>query len=317
MSAESPQQKHPVLKVTRLPPAQEAALYERYQVIDWSPGEPPPAGLEPVRAVVSSGGVGLPRILAEQLPNLELVAVNGVGVDAIDFEWTNSRGIRVTTTPGVLTEDVADIAIALYLSVMRRVVDGDRYVRDGGWEAGRPFPLARSASGRRVGLLGLGAIGKAIARRVEAFGCEVRYTTRTPVADAPWPHVPELRELADWAEVLIVQIPGGKKTAGIVSAEVLAALGPQGVLVNVARGEVVDQPALIEALQRGVLGAAGLDVFVNEPNVPQALRELPNVVLQPHVGSATEETRAAMANIVVNNVEAFFAGAEDRFVGLV
>lgn len=305
----------PILKLTRLPAAQEAKLHEGYRVIDWSDGEPLPAEAGAIRAVVSSGIAGLPRTLAEGLPALGLVALSGVGLDAVDLAWTRANGVRVTTTRGALEADVADLAIGLWLAVSRRLVSGDRFVREGRWEAGDKFPLAWSVSRRRVGVLGMGAIGREIGRRAEAFGGEVRYTTRRPVDAVPWRHVPSLIDLADWADVLFVIIPGGAATAGLVNAEVLAALGPRGVLVNVARGEVVDEAALVAALEAGRLGGAGLDVFVDEPRTPHALWERDDVVLAPHVGSATEEARGAMAEVVLENLEAFFAGRPGPFRG--
>jgi hydroxypyruvate reductase len=297
-----------VIKATGLPAAHEAALGQRFRVVEWRPGDAPPPEAAQARALISNGVVGLPPALAAAMPKLEIVTVNGVGLDAIDLDRTREQGVIVTTTTGALEEDVADLAIALWLAVARRLVASDRHVRDGRWAAGERLALARSAHRQKVGVLGLGAIGRAIAQRAQGFGGEVRYTTRRPVADATWTHVPDLVALADWADVLIVAIPGGAKNAGLVGREALEAIGPRGMVINIARGEVIDETALIAALEAGRLGGAGLDVFEKEPHVPAALSARDDVVLLPHVGSATEESRAAMADIIVGNLEAHFAG---------
>lgn len=257
-----------------------------------------------VQVAVTSGSFGVPDDLWTRLPALELVAVHGVGLDKVDLDLAKAAGVEIRTTPDVLTDDVADLALGLWLSLMRRMVPADRHVRDGGWREGRALPLAFRASGRRVGVLGLGQIGQAIATRAQPFAAEVRYHSRSPVADAPYAYERSVLALAGWCDVLFVAASGG---AGVlVDDTVLEALGPEGVLINIARGAVVDEPALVAALTSGRIAGAGLDVFVDEPNVPQALLAADNVVLQPHRGSATVEARAAMAALVLQAVAEHF-----------
>jgi lactate dehydrogenase-like 2-hydroxyacid dehydrogenase len=259
------------------------------------------------RAIATMGDTGADAALMDALPDLEIIACMGVGVDAIDLAHARGRGIAVTYTPDVLNDEVANTAVALLLAVTRRICAGDRYVREGRWlEA--PMVLTRSVVGRPCGILGLGRIGKAIARRVEALGGEVAYHARHEQPDQPYRYCADLVELARDSDFLIVITPGGAATARLVDRPVLDALGPTGVLINVSRGSVVDEPALVAALAEGRLGAAGLDVFADEPNVPEALLARDNVVLQPHVGSATEETRGRMCGLVVDNLRAHFAG---------
>ena len=231
-----------------------------------------------------------------------------MGYDGIPVEYARSKGIPVTNTPEVLNDDVADLAIALMIMTARRLVASDRYVRSGKWPAGGEYPLAQKASGKRVGILGMGRIGQAIAKRAEAMNNTVAYHSRNPVADVAYRHYPDLVELARDSDFLIVIIPATPQTSKIVSQAVIEALGPTGILVNVARGAVVDEDALVAALTSGKLGGAGLDVFAHEPQVPQVLFGMDNVVLQPHVGSATFETRRAMSQLVLDNLEAHFSG---------
>jgi lactate dehydrogenase-like 2-hydroxyacid dehydrogenase len=259
-----------------------------------------------IRGAVVTGASGLPSYLWPALPALEIISVFGVGADKLDLEEASARGVRVAFTHGVLTDDVADLAIALWLAVVRRVCQGDRYVRDGDWAAGRPMALATKATGARVGILGLGQIGLAIARRAEAFAGSIAYHNRRPLSDTPHRYVESAGALARVSDVLFVAATGSAQTRNLVDAKVLEVLGPSGVLVNVARGAVVDEQALVAALQQGRLGGAGLDVFVNEPHVPQGLLGLDTVVLQPHSGSATEATRAAMADAVIAALDAHF-----------
>ncbi|WP_347301953.1 2-hydroxyacid dehydrogenase [Croceibacterium sp. TMG7-5b_MA50] len=243
--------------------------------------------------------------LFDRLPALEVVANFGVGYDNIDVAAAKARGITVTNTPGVLVEEVADLTLGLLLATIRRLPQGDRFVREGRWPEG-PFPLSPTLRGRRVGILGLGDIGKAVARRLEGFGVEIAYHKRTPQPEIAYDYYPDAVVLAAACDVLIAIVPGGAATRHMVNAEVLSALGPDGVLINVARGSVVDEGALIAALQAGTIGAAGLDVFEHEPEVPQALIDLPNVVLLPHLGSASTHTRDAMGRLVVDNLVAWF-----------
>jgi hydroxypyruvate reductase len=261
-----------------------------------------------VRAVVTGGGTGVSSDIMDALPALEIITINGIGTDAVDLEHARGRGIRVTTTPGVLTDDVADLGMALLLAASRQLCVGDRYVREGHWTRKRGFPLARKATGRKLGILGMGRIGRAIARRAEGFDMPIAYTDLRAFDEVPYRFVPELRDLARESEVLVVAASGGPQSRGIVDATVLDALGPEGILVNIARGTVVDEPALVAALTEKRLGGAGLDVFLDEPNVPEALLTLDNVVLQPHRASATVETRNAMGELVVGNLAAHFAG---------
>jgi lactate dehydrogenase-like 2-hydroxyacid dehydrogenase len=257
--------------------------------------------------VVTSGGRGIEAATLERLPALRLVSCFGVGVDAIDRDWCRAHGVAVTNTPDVLTDDVADLAVALMLASLRQVVAADRWVRDGHWTGRGAMPLTTAVAGRRVGIVGLGRIGAAIATRCAAFGTELAYhgPNRKPVE---WAYQPDLVALARWSDVLIAACPGGPATRGLVSRPVLEALGPRGHFVNIARGSVVDQSAMVELLQSGALGGAGLDVFDDEPRVPQALIDLPHVVLQPHHASGTDDTRTAMGRLTIDNVAAHFAG---------
>jgi hydroxypyruvate reductase len=266
------------------------------------------AGVAPaVRGVVTGGSFGVPGSIMDALPALEIIAINGVGTDAVDLNRARARSIRVTTTPGVLTDDVADMAFGLLLAVSRQLCIGDRFVRDGKWPT-QTLPLARKVSGKRLGILGLGRVGRAIARRAEGFDMPIAYTDISPISDVPYRFVVNLRDLAVHSEVLIIAASGGPESRGIVDASILDALGRDGILVNVARGGVVDQPALVAALRERRLGGAGLDVFADEPHVPEALWSLDNVVLQPHQASATVETRLAMGEMVLANLAAHFAG---------
>jgi hydroxypyruvate reductase len=259
-----------------------------------------------VEVLVTSSFHQAPASLLGALPRLKLVACFGVGVDGIDTAWCRAHGVAVTNTPEVLTEDVADLAVTLALAAVRGLKEADAFVQEGAWLRGA-FPLRPSMRGRKVGVVGMGRIGQAIARRMEAFGCELAYHGPRPKALA-YPFYADLKELATWAQVLILACPGGPATAGLVGREILLALGPSGHLVNVARGSVVDQAALIECLQAGALAGAALDVFQDEPRVPAALLGHPKVLLQPHHASATHETRAAMGQLVLANLRAFVAG---------
>ncbi len=243
--------------------------------------------------------------LFDRLPALEIVANFGVGYDNVDIAAARARGIVVTNTPGVLDEEVADLAVALLLATIRRLPQAERFLRAGLWREGG-FPLSPTLRGRRVGLLGLGGIGKAIARRLEGFGVDLAYHGRTRQTAVAYPWYPTPLALAEACDTLIAILPGGPETRHIVDAAVLAALGPQGVLINVARGSVVDQDALIDALRQGTILAAGLDVYAAEPEVPAELLALPNAVLLPHVGSASEHTRTAMGRLVADNLIAWF-----------
>ena len=244
--------------------------------------------------------------MMQRLPSLGIVAIAGVGFDRVDLEMARARGVRVTNTPNVLTEDVADFAVGLMIATLRRIQAGDDYIRNGRWPGGE-MELARKVSGRRYGIIGLGRIGQAIARRLQGFGGSIAYTDVKP-QDVPFTFYPTLVELAGASDILIVAAAGGPTTRNLVGRDVLAALGPNGYLINVARGSIVDQLALVEALQQGQLAGAGLDVFADEPNVPDVLLKLSNVTVTPHVASATVEAREQMARLMLDNLAAFFAG---------
>ena len=299
-----------VLTAARLWPPMMEALHGAFRVHDRThQGDAAAfAAVAPrIRAIAASGESKVSRELIAQLPAREIVSVFGVGYDGIDVAAARERGIAVTNTPGVLDDEVADLAMALVLAVSRRLVEADRYVRTGAWANG-PMPLARKVSGARMGIVGLGRIGKAIARRAEAFDMSIAYTARSAKADSPYPYFPTAEALAREVDFLVVITPGGAATRKLIDAKVLAALGTKGYLVNVARGSVVDEQALVAALRAGTIAGAGLDVFENEPIVPAELLALDNVVLTPHVGSATWQTRQAMADLSFGNLQAHFAG---------
>lgn len=260
-----------------------------------------------VRAIATRGELGAPATLIARLPQLEIIACYGVGTDAIDLAAARARGIRVTNTPDVLTGDVADIAVGLALSVMRRIPAGDAYVRSGAW-AGKNMDLVTRLYGKRVGLVGFGRIGMTTARRLSGFDVEIGYFDLAARSDSPHRFFDSLTGLAEWCDLLIVTLAGGAATHGMVGAEALRALGPQGWLVNVSRGSTVDEPALIQALERREIAGAGLDVFWNEPRIDPRFLALDNVVLQPHHASGTVETRQAMGKLVRDNLAAHFAG---------
>ncbi|MCB8878050.1 2-hydroxyacid dehydrogenase [Acidisoma silvae] len=246
--------------------------------------------------------------MMDAFPSLEIIAHFGVGYDSVDVRHAAEAGIMVTNTPGVLTEDVADLALGLLLNAIRELPRAENWLRSGHWVAKGPYPLTKmTLRGRRVGIFGLGRVGLAVAHRVEALGLPVSYCNRNAVPDAPYPYYTNLLELAENVDTLISVVPGGVATAKAINADVLRALGPNGVFINIGRGSSVDQEALIEALKSGIIAAAGLDVYADEPNVPQALIDLPNVTLLPHVGSATEYTRGAMADLCVDNLISWFS----------
>lgn len=299
-----------VLVVAPLMPYLMEALQRDYTVHDRIHQSDPAALADTaprIRAVVANGEAKVPRELIAQLPALEVVTVFGVGYDGVDVKAAHERGVPVTNTPDVLNDDVADLAIGLLLSVARRIPQADRFVREGQWPKG-PIALARKVSGGRLGVVGMGRIGQAIAKRAEAFGMHISYTSRSARSDVNYTYYPDTVALATAVEFLIVITPGGAATRGLIDAKVLKALGPQGFLINVARGSVVDEPALIQALEQGTIAGAALDVFVAEPNVPEKLWHMPQVVLTPHMASGTRETREAMANLVLANLSAHFAG---------
>ena len=263
-----------------------------------------------VEAVITGGHTGISRAMLERLPALKVVAVNGVGTDAVDLAWCRARGLAVTATLGALTEDVADLAIGLLIASCRNLCAVDRFVRDGQWESHpQPgaLPLARRFSGMRVGIVGLGRVGRAVAVRAAAFGCPISYTDLRPMDDVNYRFVADLVTLATEVDALVL-CAAADKAEGIVDAAVLEALGPRGFLVNVARGRLVNEADLTAALVAGRIAGAGLDVFVDEPRLPQALRQSERATLQAHRASATWETRAAMAQMVADSVAQALAG---------
>lgn len=259
-------------------------------------------------AMVTNGHFPLDRAFIAKLPALKMVACSSVGYDTIDVGALTEKGIRFTNTPDVLTDDVADTAVMLMLAARRRLIVGDRYVRSGEWGRKGMMALTSRTAGSRVGIVGLGRIGQAIASRCAALKQDIAYFGRSRKLDVSFRYFDDLVALASWADVLIAVTPGGPDTQGLISAEVLHSLGPKGTFINVSRGTVVDEPALVEALQTGKLGAAGLDVYLNEPNPDPAFAAMDNVVLYPHHASGTVETRDAMAQLVVDNLAAYFAG---------
>ena len=263
-----------------------------------------------IQAVITGGHTGISRDMLAQLPALKVVAINGVGTDAVDLAYCRERKLAVTATLGALTEDVADLAIGLLLSACRNIATVDRFVRDDQWpQFPQPsaIPLARRFSGMHVGIVGLGRVGRAVACRAVAFGCTISYTDLSCMTDVPYRFVPDLIELAQDVDALVL-CAAADKAEGIVNAKVLDALGPQGFLVNVARGRLVNEPDLCRAIAENKIAGAGLDVFVDEPNVPTELRHSDKVTLQAHRASATWETRAAMADMVVASIAQALAG---------
>ena len=261
-----------------------------------------------IRGVAGGGESVVNAALMGQLPGLEIVSIMGVGYDGVEVATALNRGVVVTHTPNVLNDEVADLAIGLMLSVARRIPQADHYVRSGRWGVEGAMPLARKVSGARRGVVGLGRIGQAIANRAAAFGMSIAYTARTAKPGLAYPFHASALALAAKVDFLVVSTPGGIGTFHLINADVLKALGPRGYLINVARGSVVDEAALLDALQNGVIAGAALDVFENEPHPLQALCKLDNVVLTPHMASASRETRQAMADLAVANLRAHFSG---------
>ena len=300
-----------VLQLGPMMPHVEAALTAAYEVVrlfEAPDRDRTLADVGPrVRAIATSGGIPLGPALLDKLPKVEVAASFGVGYDAIDIAACKARGVHVTNTPDVLNDAMAEITLGLMVAIARQIPQADAYVRAGRW-AERNYPLTAELTGKRCGILGLGRIGKEIARRVQAFRMEVVYHGRTRQPDQPFPYFADLVEMARYVDWLVVIAPGSAETKGIVNRAVLEALGPEGFLVNVARGSLVDEPVLIEMLQNKAIAGAALDVFADEPRVPEALRALDNVVLSPHQGSATHKTRRAMGDLVVQNLAAHFAG---------
>lgn len=268
----------------------------------------PPGVAEKLRGIAVTGLVPTNGAVLSKYPNIEIISSFGVGYDHVDAKYAAEHNIIVTNTPDVLTEEVADVALGLFIATAREFIKADKYVRSGLWlTQGYPLTVG-SLRDRKVGMVGMGRIGQAIARRLDASLVPVVYHSRNPAAGISYQHYPNLVEMAKAVDTLIVITPGGASTANLVNAEVMQALGPRGIIVNVARGSVIDEPALIQALKSGTILAAGLDVFAQEPKVPDELKALQNVVLLPHVGSASVVTRNAMDQMVVDNLKLWFGG---------
>ncbi len=302
---------HSLLQAGPLPPVLAARLAELAPVAVLSEAPDPQAFLAERGAeftvLVTTGTLGASADLIAALPHLKAICSLGVGYDAIDLGAARARGVVVSNTPDVLNDCVADLAMGLLIDTVRGLSASDRHVRRGDWPRQGPTAPTTRVSGKRLGLLGMGRIGQAIARRATGFGMDIRYNSRTPKSGLAWSHEPSLTELARWCDFLVVACTGGPETRHLVSAEVLQALGPQGHVVNIARGSVIDEAALVKALADGQIAGAGLDVFEHEPEVPAALIAMDNVVLLPHVGSGTRETRQAMAALVLDNLRSFLA----------
>jgi lactate dehydrogenase-like 2-hydroxyacid dehydrogenase len=300
-----------VLQVGRLEPPLADALANRYGALTFPDGGERAAFLRDhapsIAAIVTSGPPGVDGDLMAALPHLGAIVNYGAGYEAIDVDAARRRGIGVSNTPDVLTDTAADTAVGLIISTMRGLCAADRYVRSGRWPVEGEFPLTRDVSGTQVGILGMGRIGSAIAKRLAAFDCAIAYHNRHEVAGSPYRYAASPLELAESVDALVVSAAGGKGTHRLVSRAVLEALGEDGYLINIARGSVVDQDALVEMLNAGALAGAGLDVYADEPTVPSELRELDNVVLLPHVGSATSRTRSAMTALALRNLDEYLA----------
>ena len=298
-----------VIVTAPLPPFLYDPLKADYQCHDYLKAADKAALLaadgKKIRGLVQGGGTLAPTALLDALPGLEIISVFGVGYDGVPVAYCKQRGIKVTNTPDVLTDDVADVAVGLIMMTGRGFVRLNRFVQAGEWEKRGP-ELTTKLGGRKVGILGLGRIGKAIAQRAAAMEMKIAYTGRKP-QDVPYEYVRDLKSLAAAVDFLVVACPGGAETKHIVNAEVLAALGKKGTLVNIARGSIIDEPALVAALAAGTIKGAGLDVFADEPHIPAPLLAMENVVLLPHVGSATRETRQAMGDLCKANLDAWFA----------
>ncbi|WOK91491.1 hydroxyphenylpyruvate reductase-like [Canna indica] len=299
-----------VLLIVPINPYLEEELDRRFKLFRlW---ESPPgrrreflqANAPSIQAVVGSTAAGADAEIIDLLPRLEIVANFGVGIDKVDLPRCRERGIRVVYTPDVVTDDTADLAIGLAIAAMRRICDADRYVRAGSWKGEGDYKLTSKFSGKTVGILGLGRIGLAVAKRAEGFGCPICYCSRSEKPNTNYKYYPSALELAANCQVLVVSCPLTEETQHIINQEVIEALGPKGVLVNIGRGPLVDEPQLVSALLNGRLGAAGLDVFEREPHVPKELFKLENVVLVPHIGTDTLETTKAMSDLILGNLEA-------------
>ncbi|MDO9562820.1 MAG: 2-hydroxyacid dehydrogenase [Bradyrhizobium sp.] len=303
-----------VLIYSRFPKAMLVPIGERFELLD-AAGKPlsevfTADQLSEVTAMVTAGGTPLAAAAMDLMPKLGVIVCYGTGYDGVDLAAAAQRNIAVANSPGANASSVADIAVILMLAATRRLLPADDYVRSGGWSSARPSPMMRPQAGmrgRRIGVYGMGEIGRKIAARVAAFETEVGYFSRSR-HDVPYQYLPSLEALADWCSVLMIAVRAGADTHHIVDAGILKRLGAEGYVVNISRGSVIDQPALVAALAGNIIAGAGLDVFEQEPHAPDALTALPNVVLTPHIGGHTLESHTAMQDCVIANLEAFFAG---------
>jgi len=294
-----------IMQVSPLPPFMMNALQQADFIVHDHTHIKDPGALAKVTALVGTGAAKVDKKLLMMLPNVKLIAICGVGYDGVDVDAAKEKGIVVTHTPGVLTDDVADLAMGLVLSIGRRIPQADKFVRNGDWVTDT-FPMAHKVSGARIGIVGMGRIGRAIAKRAAAFDMRIAYTGRAAKADVPYTFYKTVPALAAEVDYLVVAVPGGDGTKNMIGASVLQALGSKGYLINISRGTVVDQPVLVQALKDKQIAGAALDVFWDEPLVDPELRRLHNVVLTPHIASATEETRRAMAALTLENLQAFY-----------
>ncbi|WP_050299151.1 2-hydroxyacid dehydrogenase [Yersinia frederiksenii] len=260
-----------------------------------------------IKAIVTRGDIGVTNEVLALLPEVQIISIFGVGTDAVDLDMTRERNIIVTTTPGVLTDDVADTALGLIIATSRRLCQADKFLRAGQWPHSS-LPLSSKVTGKRLGIFGMGRIGQAIARRAAGFDMQIAYTDTVHIESLPYQYVPDLITLAKQSDILVVAISGGKDSAGLVNKTTFSAMPNHALLINIARGSMINQDDLIHALQQQEIGGAGLDVFADEPNVPQTLIDMDNVVLLPHIASATTETRIQMSDIVFSNILAHFSG---------
>ena len=304
-----------VLIYSRFPKSQMVRIGERFDLLD-AAGKPPlekfsADELKDVRTMITAGGQLLPATVMDTLPALGAIICYGTGYDGVDFKAAAERGIVVGNSPGANAASVADLALTLLLATTRRLIPADQYVREGGWSGARPSPLMAPQpgnAGRKVGVYGMGEIGRKIAARVAAFECDVAYTNRTRYDELPYRYEADLAALVEWCDVLMIAVRAGKETHHIIDAEMLKKLGPNGHVVNISRGSVIDQAALVQALADKTIAGAGLDVFEKEPHAPDALTAFPNVVLTPHIGGHTQDSHRAMQDCVIANLNAYYAG---------
>ena len=306
--------RHKVLVYSRFPKAMMVRIGERFELMD-AAGKPPhevftPGQLSGVRAMITAGGTPLGGPMMDKMPKLGAIVCYGTGYDGVDLAAATQRKIAVGHSPAANAAAVADLAVTLMLAVTRRLLPADQYVRSGNWSAAKPSPLMRPQPGnpgRRVGVYGMGAIGRKIASRLAAFETDVAYFSRSR-HDVPYQYLPSLEALAEWCSVLMIAVRAGADTHHAVDAGILQKLGKDGYVVNISRGSVIDQDALVQALTNKTIGGAGLDVYAKEPHAPDALTQFPNVVLTPHIGGHTLESHTAMQDCVIANLETFFAG---------